>query len=159
METPLKVAVIGAGGIGRNHCGQYQGYKGAQLLAVCDMDKERADAAAAQFGINAYYSVDDLLSNEDLDAVSVATAGIENGSHHYEPTMQCLKAGKHVLCEKPISNDIETSARNGENGGRRRCHVWHQSQSSFYARRGAFERNAKRWRIGRFVVAEYDVVD
>ena len=107
METPLKVAVIGAGGIGRNHCGQYQGHKGAQLLAVCDMDKERADAAAKQFGVKAYYSVDALLNNEDLDAVSVATAGVENGSHHYEPTIQCLKAGKHVLCEKPISNDIE----------------------------------------------------
>ncbi len=103
----LKVAVIGMGGIGRTHARHYQNNPNAQLVAVCDMAKERADAGAQQFGVKAYYSVDDLLHSEEIDAVSVATAGVENGSHHYEPTMQALEAGKHVLCEKPISNNIE----------------------------------------------------
>jgi len=71
------------------------------------MDQKRADEAAAQFKVKAYYSVEDLLNGEELDAISVATAGVENGSHHYEPAMQVMKAGKHVLCEKPISNNIE----------------------------------------------------
>jgi predicted dehydrogenase len=103
----LKVAVIGAGGIGKTHLRHYKAHPKADLKAVCDMDRARADEAAAMAGVKAYYSVEDLLAGEELDAVSVATAGVENGSHHYEPTMQVLAAGKHVLCEKPISNNIE----------------------------------------------------
>jgi predicted dehydrogenase len=47
-----------------------------------------------------------MLFLSSLDAVSVATGGFENGSAHFEPTMACLEADVHVLCEKPISNDI-----------------------------------------------------
>ena len=103
----LKVAVIGAGGIGKTHVRHYNAHPKAELKAVCDLDKARADEAAAMGGVKAYYSVEELLAGEELDAVSVATAGVENGSHHFEPTMQVLEAGKHVLCEKPISNNIE----------------------------------------------------
>jgi len=46
------------------------------------------------------------LRSEQLDMVSVATAGVENGSHHHKPAMQALAAGKHVLVEKPISNNL-----------------------------------------------------
>jgi predicted dehydrogenase len=102
----LKVGVIGCGGIGRTHAGVYKSDKLADLRCVCDIQRDRADSAAAQFGVRAYYSVDDMLRNEELDAVSVCTAGVENGGDHYVPTMQCLEAGLHVLCEKPISNNI-----------------------------------------------------
>ncbi len=103
---PIKVAVIGAGGIGRTHAGVYRSDNLSELVAFCDIDKTRADAAAAQFNVPAYYSVADLLKNEKLEAVSVCTAGMENGGHHFEPVMQCLEAGLDVLCEKPISNNI-----------------------------------------------------
>ena len=102
----LKVAIIGLGGIGNTHATVYTENEASQLLAVCDMDKERADKAAARFGVKAYYSVADLIQNEPLDSVSVTTAGPENGGHHYEPVMECLEVGLNVLCEKPISNDI-----------------------------------------------------
>lgn len=103
----LKVAVIGLGGIGNNHCRQYKSNDKADLVAVCDINRERADKAAAQHGVPAFYSVDELLQNADFEAVSVCTAGVENGGDHYEPTMQVLEAGKHTLTEKPISNNIE----------------------------------------------------
>jgi predicted dehydrogenase len=102
----LRVAVIGMGGIGRTHARCYRNDPLAGLVAVCDIVKEKADAAAAEFGVKAYYSVKDLLAHEQLDSVSVTTAGVENGSFHYEPTMQALEAGVHVLCEKPLSNNI-----------------------------------------------------
>ncbi len=103
----LNVAVIGLGGIGNTHAPIYQANDKTNLLAVCDIDKERADKAAERYGVKAYYSVEDLLKHEELDAVSITTAGTENGGDHYEPTIQCLEAGKHVLGEKPISNEIE----------------------------------------------------
>ncbi len=100
-----KVAVVGMGPIGNLHSHIYTETEGAQLVAVCDRDRSRADAGAERFGVPAFYSVEDLLRNMDCDAVSVATGGDEYGSDHYEPTMQALQAGKHVLGEKPISND------------------------------------------------------
>lgn len=107
MPERLRVAVIGQGGIGRgHHAPAYQAHPKADLLAVCDIIKERADAGAELRQVKAYYSVDDLLANEELDAVSVCSAGEENGGDHFVPAMQCLEAGLHVLSEKPLSNRI-----------------------------------------------------
>jgi len=103
----LKVAIIGLGNIGNTHGPVYKSDPLADLVAVCDIDKGRADKAAERYGVRAYYSVEEMLKHEEIDAVSVTTAGKENGGDHYDPTMQCLEAGKHVLGEKPISNEIE----------------------------------------------------
>jgi len=107
----LKVGVAGVPfpeGIGMTHAACYASSALAELVAVCDIVKERADNAAKKFGVRAYHSVPDMLEKEpDLDIVDVCTGGNENGSLHYEPTMQALEAGKHVLVEKPLSNDIQ----------------------------------------------------
>src|SRR5436309_10951119 len=103
----LKVAVIGLGNIGKIHTNWYSKNKDVELVALCDILPERVDPVAQQYRVNAYYDIDEMLASESIDAVSVATAGPENGGHHYEPTMKCLDAGKHVLVEKPISNNIE----------------------------------------------------
>jgi len=76
-------------------------------VAVCDIIKDRADAAAAKYDCPAFYSVKDMLaSGIQIDAASMCTAGVENGGDHYEPTMQLLNAGIPTLGEKPISNDL-----------------------------------------------------
>lgn len=102
----LKVGIVGAGNIGRTHATMYHNDPLAELVAVCDVIREKADAFASQFGTRAYSSLDEMLSREQLDVLSVTTAGPENGGHHYEPVVQALNAGINVLCEKPISNDI-----------------------------------------------------
>jgi predicted dehydrogenase len=103
----INVAIVGLGGIGNNHAKCYQKNPNVKLVAVCDILKERADKAAAAYGVPAFYSVADLLKNgPKLDAASVTTAGKENGGDHYEPTMQLLRAGIPVLGEKPISNEV-----------------------------------------------------
>ncbi|CCW35561.1 predicted dehydrogenase [Chthonomonas calidirosea] len=104
----LKVAVIGAGGIGARHGQVYMRHPDAELLGYCDIDAARADRLAARDGVKSWHSVKEMLADvgDKLQAVSVCTAGPENGGHHYEPTMQCFEAGLHVLCEKPISNNI-----------------------------------------------------
>jgi predicted dehydrogenase len=107
----LRVGVVGVpfpNGIGMSHADCHAKDPLAELVAVCDIVKEKADNAARKFGVRAYYSVTDMLEKEpDLDVVDVCTGGDENGSLHYEPTMLALGAGKHVLVEKPISNDVD----------------------------------------------------
>jgi len=102
----LKVGVVGLRGIGNRHADCHVQDSLSDLVAVCDIVKERADAAAEKHGVKAYYTLADMLKNEDLDVVDVCTGGNENGSWHFEPVMEALDAGKHVLCEKPLSNDV-----------------------------------------------------
>ncbi|MBS14729.1 MAG: oxidoreductase [Gemmatimonadetes bacterium] len=101
-----RVCVIGLGPIGNRHSDCYAADKLADLVAVCDRDETRANAASERLGVPAFYDVQTMLKELSPDICSVATGGYEYGSDHYEPTMQALEAGCHVLCEKPISNEI-----------------------------------------------------
>jgi predicted dehydrogenase len=105
--TKLRVAVIGMGLIGNIHSTMYKEDPLADLVAVCDWDRGRADVGAARFGVQAFYDVQQMLERVRPEVVSVATGGHEYGSEHYLPTIQALKFGCHVLGEKPISNEIE----------------------------------------------------
>jgi len=102
----IRVGIIGMGGIGNRHAEIYQKDELSELVAVCDIIHERADAAAARFGVKGYYDAQEMLDNEEIDLVGICTAGTENGGDHYKPTMQAIEAGKIILGEKPISNDI-----------------------------------------------------
>jgi predicted dehydrogenase len=104
----LKVGVVGVGNIGTIHAGVYKDNPKVELVAVCDIIKERADKAAEKFGAKPFYSVKEMLeSGIHLDACSMCTKGEENGGDHFTPTMELLEAGIPVLGEKPISNSIE----------------------------------------------------
>jgi UDP-N-acetylglucosamine 3-dehydrogenase len=107
----LKVAVVGVNNIGRIHCQTYTDHPDVELVAVCDLNRELADSVAAHFRVNAYYELETLIDRENPDIVSVATGGKENGSHHFQPVMTAIAAGKDVLVEKPISNNIQEAER------------------------------------------------
>lgn len=102
----LRVCVVGLGPIGNLHARLYQSDPLAELVGVCDRDPARADAASAQFGVPAFYDAPQMFEALTPDVCSVTTGGYEYGSDHYEPTIQALNAGCHVLGEKPISNNI-----------------------------------------------------
>ncbi len=103
----LKIGLVGMRGIGNTHAQAYKNDPLAKLTAVCDVVKERADSAAKEYDVRAYYSLAEMLRAEpELDIIDVTTGGYENGSWHFEPAMQALEAGKHVLVEKPLSNDV-----------------------------------------------------
>ena len=104
---PLRVAVVGAGGIGNTHARIYHEHPECEVVAIVDMVPELGKETAEKFGAQAFTSVGELLaSGSEIDLASVCTAGEENGSHHYLPTMELLRAGIPVLGEKPISNKI-----------------------------------------------------
>ncbi len=116
----LRVCVIGMGPIGNRHARLYQEDPLAELVGVCDIVRERADQAAQRLGVPAFYDAAEMLRVLAPNLCSVATGGYEYGSDHHLPTMQALDAGCHVLCEKPISNEIakgeEMVARAREKG-------------------------------------------
>lgn len=103
----LKIAVVGLGGIGNIHADCYGQNEHTQIVAVCDILKDRADEAAAKHDCPAFYSVSEMLAADvTIDAASVCSAGKENGGDHFKPTMELLEAGIPVLGEKPISNRV-----------------------------------------------------
>ena len=69
----LKVAVVGAGIYGRNHLNAYTWNPNSDLVAVCDMNKKITDEVSREYGVKTYNDIEEMLNNEDIDAVSVAT--------------------------------------------------------------------------------------
>ena len=103
----LRVCVIGMGPIGNLHADIYQADELAELVGVCDLIPERARSAGERLGVPWFIRAEEMLSRLAPDLCSVTTGGYEYSSDHYQPTIQALEAGCHVLCEKPICNEIE----------------------------------------------------
>ena len=99
----LKIGIIGCGKITEvRHAPEYAENPNCQLAAFFDVVPERAKALAEQYGGTAYDSIEALLAS-DVDAVSVCVAN----AYHAQASIQALKAGKHVLCEKPMATTSE----------------------------------------------------
>ena len=104
----IKIGIIGMGGIGNTHARCYKADPLAELVCVCDVNKERADKAAEEHGVKAFYSQDEMMkAHPELDYIDVTTSGFDNGSWHYEPVMKALDAGFNAFVEKPISNNAD----------------------------------------------------
>ncbi|RMG58063.1 MAG: gfo/Idh/MocA family oxidoreductase [Deltaproteobacteria bacterium] len=100
----IRAGVIGVGKLGRYHAQKYAAIDGVELAGVYDLDRERADQVAREFGTRSYPSLGRLL--RDVDLVSIAVPTVD----HYEVAKRCLRAGKHVLIEKPLTETV-TQAR------------------------------------------------
>ncbi|HHY98331.1 MAG TPA: Gfo/Idh/MocA family oxidoreductase [Firmicutes bacterium] len=98
----LRVGVIGLGHNGLAFCRAYASLPDTELVAVCDRDEQRAEAAQREFGVKAYYDYA-ILERDDIDIISIHTP-----DHlHREPFIKALEADKHILLEKPMANSIE----------------------------------------------------
>ncbi|NLN76601.1 MAG: Gfo/Idh/MocA family oxidoreductase [Armatimonadetes bacterium] len=106
----LKVAVIGMGPIGNLHADIYRSNPLVELVGVCDRVEDRAKSAGQRLSTPHYFDAQKMLQELSPDICSVTTGGFEYSSDHYEPTIQALEAGCHVLCEKPICNEIDKAA-------------------------------------------------
>ena len=102
MTAPLRVGVIGTGGIAKAHVEGYQ-LAGAEVVALCDVNPVTLDARQTEWKVaTGYTQYQELLNDPTIEAVSICTP---NSSHH-PITMAAAAAGKHVLCEKPVSMDL-----------------------------------------------------
>jgi predicted dehydrogenase len=95
-----RACVVGVGYLGRHHARIYADLEGVDLVAVADTDEAAAREVADQYGCRAYADFREALG--DVDAVSIVTPT----SSHHEVGMACLRAGKDVLIEKPITATV-----------------------------------------------------
>lgn len=96
----LHAAVIGCGLISKNHLKALKNVKQASCAAVCDIEREKAEKAAEQYGIAKIYTdYHEMLADPDIDVVHICTPHFL----HAQMAVDALRAGKHVLCEKPMA--------------------------------------------------------
>ena len=96
----VNVAVVGVGRMGSKHAyNMAKRVKGANLVAICDIDTQKANMMAKKLKAKAYYDVDEMLKAEALDGVVIATPHYS----HVEIALKCIEKGINILCEKPIS--------------------------------------------------------
>jgi len=109
VARPLRIGIVGAGMVTtRGHIPTYVRIPGVEVVAICDTNGERAQAAAAEFGIAGVYgSHTEMLVHSQLDAISV---GVPN-AFHAAATIAGLEAGLHVLCEKPLATSVADGER------------------------------------------------
>jgi UDP-N-acetylglucosamine 3-dehydrogenase len=103
----LGVAVIGTGGWGKNHVRVYKELASTELVAICDVNAERAKDIASQFGVKAYTNSTRMLRNKEIEAVSVCTWSTKLARE----ALKALKAGKHVLVEKPMATNTKQAEK------------------------------------------------
>jgi len=99
----VKVAIIGAGFMGRMHAQVYRNLNRAKLTAIADSDLEKARLLADKYEATAYFSLEELLNEENIDAVDICLPTFL----HKEYVIKAAQRGKDILCEKPIALTLE----------------------------------------------------
>ncbi len=95
--------IVGAGLIADFHAKAINDIPNAKLISVCDVNLERAKQFAAKYSCKEYSSHAKMLGDKNIDIITIATpSGL-----HYQPVIDAAKAGKSVICEKPLEIKLE----------------------------------------------------
>lgn len=100
----IKIGVVGAGIYGNYHIHTYVCDKNVEKVVFCDLNDERKKATAEKYNVTGYSTVKEMIQNENLDAISIATPD----PYHFEPLKDAIEAGiKNILVEKPLATTVE----------------------------------------------------
>ena len=99
---PLRVGIVGAGGIANTHHRAYVA-AGANIVAFADPYAPTRERRELEWGIPGYATLGEMLGQADLEAISICSPN----AFHHEAALKAAKAGKHILCEKPLSMSLE----------------------------------------------------
>lgn len=104
----IRIGIAGCGKIAQvRHLPEYQARPDVQICGLFDLNHDRAAALADQYGVTAYATYEEMLADPRIDAVSICSANIA----HADMTVAALRAGKHVLCEKPMATTLADCER------------------------------------------------
>ncbi|MEA4901456.1 Gfo/Idh/MocA family oxidoreductase [Desulfitobacterium sp.] len=105
MEKKIRFAIIGCGRIAPKHAESIVAIPEAELVAVCDIVPEKAQAFADKYGAKPYTSFEEMLAAEDIEVVTVATPS----DLHAPIGIAAAKLGKHVMVEKPMAMTLKSA--------------------------------------------------
>lgn len=128
MERKLKTGIIGCGKVGDFHAKAYASLPDSEFTAVCDANRERAEAFAARYGVKAYTDVTEMCTKEHLDVVSVCTPH----PIHKDPAVAAAECGCNVLVEKPLASRLADCDAIIEAGERNHVQIGTMVQRRFY---------------------------
>jgi predicted dehydrogenase len=103
--TSLRVGIVGIGNISGIYLKNLGSFRSTQVVAVADIDRARAESAAAEHGIPNALSVDELIAHPDVDLVLNLTVPKAHGPIG----LQAVNAGKHVYNEKPLATEVASA--------------------------------------------------
>jgi predicted dehydrogenase len=99
----VRLGVVGAGNIAQLNVPGYVAHERCDVVAICDPRKEKAEEAARRWEIpTVYTALDDLLADDEIDAVEILTPTYL----HHDHVIAAARAGKHVSCQKPMANSV-----------------------------------------------------
>ncbi|HEY8171827.1 MAG TPA: Gfo/Idh/MocA family oxidoreductase [Dehalococcoidia bacterium] len=111
MPEPIGIGIIGAGGISHSHLLAIRSRANrdrARVVAIADIDETRAKKQAETYDVpHVYTDYHEMLASPEVQAVSVCTPPFL----HVEQSVAALRAGRHVLCEKPVAPTLAVSTR------------------------------------------------
>lgn len=134
MRKKVGLGIIGAGTIGRIHLEACQECTGLEVTAICDVEGRRAQRVADEFGVSHVFSdYRKLLTADMVEAVSVCTPN----NTHLPVTLAALRAGKDVMCEKPLAMNAREARRMVE-AARKARRILMVAQSARYTQAARF---------------------
>lgn len=99
----MRIAIIGAGRMGTAHMRAYLGLGDVEVAAIVGRRPERARAVSEELGVPALTDVDRVLADKAIDAIDLTVPS----AAHRDYAVRALEAGKHVLCETPMTLTLE----------------------------------------------------
>lgn len=151
MKSPLRVAVVGCGNIGGTHADALSSIQEVEIVAVCDIDVDRARAVAAAHDVDRVFtSYEEMYKSVELDVVTVAT----DHKSHFGPALAAIDHGFNVIVEKPIATSLEEAHQLVEAARAKDVKLGGVFQRRFFPAAQRMHQAIEEGRLGRIVAAE-----
>ena len=150
MEKELGFGIIGCGFISNHHAQAILHTEGACLIGATDVNEQNAEAFCKKFGITHFHSAQEMMSSDKVDIVCICTPS----GFHAQNALEVIRAGKHVLVEKPLAlnvEDCELLISEAEKHGVKASVV---SQCRFHKTSKTLKKLVEDGRLGRIVTAD-----
>ncbi len=144
------IGIVGTGLIAEFHARAINEARGAHLAAVMSRSAERAAAFGERFGCPGFDSLEALLSDPEVNIVSICTPS----GAHMEPALEAIDAGRHLIIEKPLEISLERCDRILEAAERKGVRVSGIFQSRFYESSRILKNAVEAGRFGRLVLGD-----
>lgn len=122
MSEQIRFGLIGCGRVSPRHVQSIAELADAKLVAVCDLIASRVERVAKEFNIDTYADYRRMLERADIDVINICTPS----GMHAQMSIDALKAGKHVICEKPMAMNLPDADRmiaTAQSTGKKLCIV------------------------------------